>query len=154
MNTRKMVAAIGLAMALGGCEGWEFSSSSYSTNDISFGDPAGVIAGAPWSMAMARVRSNGSDLDVELFAESVEPCGFDSSDKPMVTFSVPAAVETYSVDFSRRLTFVESSDMSTSADGGFIDVTSVSDTHVVIGIIADSGNEYSVNGTFMAEICP
>jgi hypothetical protein len=154
MNTRKMVAALGFAIALAGCEGWEVSTSSYSTGDISIGNPSGVVGGAPWSMSMASVRNDGGYLDIALYAEPVETCSFGSSDKPMLMFKVPATVDSYSVDFSQRLTFVEAPAYNTIADGGFIDVKSVSDTSVVIGLIVDAGEGYSVNGTFVAEVCP
>lgn len=161
--TRQLVGwTLALAFTLGsvGCGGGK-EGGGYTVDDIDPGNVAGTIGGAAWELVTADVQPDPFDdatISVSLYAEELETCGFASTDLPFVLFSVEPTVGEYPLSFSltsggQTVTLVEPPAQNNIATEGIIQVISVSDTEVEIGLVVVIDDDNTVNGTFVAERC-
>jgi hypothetical protein len=150
-----------LALVLVGCGGGK--GGKYTIDDIDPGLPAGTIGGQAWEMVTADVAPDSFDdamLSVNLFGEEVEACGFaTSSELPFVLFSIEPKVGEYPLSFSlteggQTVTLVVPPSQNNIASEGIVHVIAASDTEVEIGLVAVMDDDNTINGTFVAEICP
>ena len=138
----------------------------YKVSDIHSTAPAGTIDSAPWSLFTATIRSDGTTLSVNLFADTtVATCSqFESSTStiPFVMFSMPAQVGARPLqlslsDFSdpnnQTVTFVTPPSNNNIATDGIIDVSALDGASVTLGLLVDAGSD-TVNGTVATPLCP
>lgn len=149
----KRLALIALATLAPACGG-----GSFSAEDITDQMPSGLHAGSSWTMTKASVSSDGSDLTIRMFADEVEDCAF-SSDSPFILFSVDQAEGEYPLKFAfdgtgQTITFVEPPSTNTIATKGIVTVGALSDSSVTIGLAAEAGDGFEINGRFTATMCP
>ena len=155
---KSLVAVFVLAACGGGGGG-------YKVSDIKGSSPAGTIDGATWGLSKATIRSDGTTLSVNLFADpNVADCAqFQdaSSPIPFIIFSMPAQIGTRPLqlslsDFSdpsnQTVTFVTPPSSNNIATDGIIDVSALA-TSVTLGLLADAGHD-TVNGTLATALCP
>ena len=129
-------------------------NENYWRSDIADHTPSGIIGGAEWTMTIAEVIDTGDKFDVTLYGEPIETCVFAVPTKPSVSFTVPNHVREYFMTTNQTGRFAEPPIFFTLAVTGLIDVRSISDTSVTIGVVIEAGNDNSVNGTFDTLICP
>jgi hypothetical protein len=130
--------------------------------DIVSTTPTGHFSGTGWTMAKSSVTKSGTNLSVALFSDSsVADCAT-SSNTPSLIFSVPAMVAKRQLQLSFDFTdpdnqtvtfFVPPSDNNIATDG-IINVSAVSDTSVTMGLLANGGTGFDINGTFTSNVCP
>ena len=131
---------------------------SYGPGDIDDGTPSGTVDGASWTMVEASVSIDGTDLDIDLYAEDVDECAFASTDLPQIMFSVPNEVGDYELYLQglfdgRTATFFVPPSNNIIATNGLIQVRAVSATEVTIGLVIDGGDGNFLSGTFTTPIC-
>lgn len=142
------------------------SGGGFSASDIESTAPAGTIDGMPWTLSKATITSDGTNLSVNLFADtSVADCDqFEpsSSTVPFVMFTMPAQSGTRPLQLSlsdfndpsnQTVTFVTPPSSNNIATDGIINVTALSASSVTLGLVAEAGGD-QVNGTVTTSICP
>lgn len=147
--------------ALIGCGGKEGGAGGWTVDDIDPGTVAGTIGGVAWEMVTADVQPDLFEegrLSVTLYADAIEPCGFGSSDLPFVLFSIDPTVGEHPLTLfgepSQTVTLVVPPAQNNIATEGLIEIRSVSDTEVEMGLVAFMDDDNSVNGSFTADRCP
>lgn len=149
--------AFAFVVAASGC-GPE--TTGYSADDIGSGAPSGSVDGASWAMIEATAEPDAFDdteLNIHLYGEDLDECGFPAAEAPYVMFSVPRQVGQYPLSFSltgggRTATIVVPPADNRIATEGIIVIETLSETEVSVGLIADAGDDM-VNGSFTAPFC-
>ena len=142
------------------------SGGGFSASDIKASAPAGTINNMPWTLSKATIKNDGTNLSVNLFADtSVADCADfqdSSSTVPYVLFTMPAQMGERPLQLSlsdfndpnnQTVTFVTPPSNNNIATDGIINVTALSSSSVTLGLVAEAGQD-QVNGTVTTQICP
>ncbi len=156
-NLKPLMFASALVMAA--CGG-DSEGGSYTATDIKASNPTGNIGGAPWTMAAALVRREGTKLSIDLSgSSSTETCPFLlGGSTPGVLVTVPEVAGEHPLFFksfteAQTLTMFVPPSQNFISTTGLIVLSNLTATSVTVGLVADADSN-SVNGTFTATICP
>lgn len=128
--------------------------------------PAGTFNGQPWSMVAATVQKASNKYDISLFSETVAKCSSfapSGSTKGSLLWTMPAELGNRPLKLdlfslfdpsNQTVTFLTPPSSNTIATTGAVEVLSMTDTMVTIGVLAKTGTGNDINGTFTATLCP
>ena len=152
-GSKVAVLCLGLAALAGGCGG-SGGSTTISSQVLS-----GKIGGQPWTFATGETDSylsTASKYAVNAYAETFTPCtGYVSTTADTLYLNFPAAVGHYAVSVELNQTFyVAATNDNLVATSGEIDITDLTATTITGGASFAFDANNSVNGQFVATICP
>jgi hypothetical protein len=139
-----------------------FAACGGGGNSIKSTPPQGSISSQAWTMSKATVTSDGTNLSVYLFGESVADCATSDPNMGFILFTVPAKTGERQLQLSlsdlsspdnQTLTFVTPPSNNNIAVDGTINVTALTSNSVTMGLEATAGAD-NVNGTFTVNLCP